>query len=337
MKVSELGEFRLIELLTQIAGESQSKQTARRQQLLIGIGDDAAAWRSDAPINLATVDCLTQDVHFTLDTATWNELGWKALAAGLSDIAAMGGAPEYALVSLGLPDDTGVDDVADLYRGMIELGNQFGVAIIGGNISNAAIVFISTTVLGSAREQDKLLTRRSARAGDKIAVTGYLGAAAAGLEIFQKQIPLCPEADAALRKAFLRPYPRVAEGQLLAERGVKAAIDISDGLIADLGHLCQASQVGARIEVDRVPIHPVVKTVFGDRSLEMALSGGEDYELLFTASADVIDRVRASATCLITVIGEVIDDKTAGVFLIDREGRPYKTARTGWQHFAARG
>jgi thiamine-monophosphate kinase len=155
--------------------------------------------------------------------------------------------------------------------------------------------------------------------------------------MLKKQMPLYPEASASLRKAFLRPCPRVVEGQLMAEQGVKAAIDISDGLIADLGHLCQASRVSAQIEVVRVPIHPIVKTIFGDRSLDMALAGGEDYELLFTTSADVIEQVEASTTCPVTVIGEVIADKTAGVYLIDRDGRPYKTAGTGWQHFATSG
>jgi thiamine-monophosphate kinase len=333
MKVSELGEFGLIDLLSKIIYENQDGQSASRRNLLLGIGDDAAAWQSDAPISLATVDCLTQDVHFSLDTATWKELGWKAMAASLSDIAAIGGIPGYALVSLGLPGDTEVDDIAELYRGMIELGNQFCVSIIGGNLSSAAIVFISTSVFGSSNSKGKLLTRRGARAGDDIAVTGYLGGAAAGLEMLKKHMSTNPESSTALRNAFFRPRPRIAEGQLLAEQGVKAAIDLSDGLVSDLCHLCRASRVGARIGIDRVPVHPVAKNVFGERSREMALSGGEDYELLFTAGAEVIARVKAVATFPVTVIGEVVSDRTAGVTLLNSEGNPYKTARAGWQHF----
>ncbi len=329
-----MGEFRLVELLARIAEEGQGKQSAHRQRLVIGIGDDAAAWRSDALITLATVDCLVQDVHFTLDMTTWNELGWKALAISLSDIAAMGGVPQYVIVSLGLPGDTEADDVADLYRGIIKLGNRFGVVIIGGNVSDATIAFISTTVLGSATGQDNILTRSAARAGDRIAVTGNLGAAAAGMKMLKQKMPLGPEDSASLRQAFLRPCPRIAEGQFLAEQGVNAAIDISDGLIADLSHLCRASRAGARIDIDRIPIHPAAKNGFGDRSLEMALSGGEDYELLFTASTGVIDRVKTRASFPVTVIGEVVADKTGMVTLVDREGRPYKPAGTGWQHFA---
>ena len=334
MKLSELGEFGLIDLLAKMAHAGQDKQAAPWQKLLVGIGDDAAAWYGDASIELATVDSLIQGVHFTPDITTWHELGWKALAIGLSDIAAMGGVPKYALVSLGLPDNTEVADVTELFRGMIELGQQFAVAIAGGDTSSAPLVTLNTTVFGSTREQGQhILTRSAARASERVAVTGYLGAAAAGLEMLKKQLPLDREASASCRQAFLLPYPRVAEGQLLVSLGVKAAIDISDGLIADLSHVCQASKVGARIEVDLVPVHPAVKNNFGDKSLEMALSGGEDYELLFTASNEVIDRVRTQASCPITVIGDVVADKMGKVTLVDRRGKPFKPAKTGWQHF----
>jgi len=334
MKVSELGEFGLVDLLAKVAYEVQDRQAAPWRQLLVGIGDDAAAWHTDASIELATVDSLIQRTHFTLDTTTWKELGWKALAVGLSDIAAMGGTPKYALVSLGLPGHTEVKDVADLYRGIMELGQQFGVAIVGGDTSSAPLVTINTTILGSTSGQaQKILTRSAVRAGDKIAVTGYLGGASAGLEILTKQIKINQQDSASLRRAFLQPNPRVVEGQILVQQGVKAAIDISDGLISDLSHICQASKVGARIEVNLVPIHPAVKDNFGDKSLEMALSGGEDYELLFTASNKIIDRVRKAIPCPITVIGEVVADAAAKVTLVDIQGKPFKPARTGWQHF----
>ena len=337
MKVSELGEFGLVDLLAKVAYEIQDRQAAPWRQLLVGIGDDAAAWHSDASIELATVDSLIQGTHFTLDTTTWKELGWKALAVGLSDIAAMGGIPKYALVSLGLPGHTEVDDVTDLYMEMMELGQAFGVAIVSGDTSSAPLVIINTTILGSTSGQaQKILTRSVARAGDKIAVTGYMGGAAAGLEVLTKKIKLKQQDSASLRRAFLQPHPRVTEGQILVEQGVKAAIDISDGLISDLSHICQASKVGARIEVDLVPIHPAVKDNFGDKSLEMALSGGEDYELLFTASNKIIERVRKAIPCPITVIGEVVADAPGRVTLVDIQGKPFKPARTGWQHFTTK-
>ncbi len=169
-----------------------------------------------------------------------------------------------------------------------------------------------------------------------ITVTGYLGAAAAGSEMLTKKLQLDPKATASLRTAFLHPYPRVAEGQILVEHGVKAAIDISDGLISDLSHICKASQVSARIEIDRVPIQPIVKANFGDRALELALSGGEDYELLFTASAEGIDKVRAAASCPITVIGEIIADRVGEITLVDGKGNLVNLSKVGWEHFTAR-
>jgi len=337
MKVSELGEFGLIDLLAEMAYRAQDKQSASWQQLIIGIGDDAAAWYGDTSVQLATVDSFIQDVHFSLAIASYNELGWKALAASMSDIAAMGGVPRYALVSLALPGHTEVEDVTALYKGMIDLARQFEVAIVGGDTSSAPLVAITITVLGSTRSEDKgILTRSAARPGDKVAVTGYLGGAAAGAEMLTKKLQFDPEATASLKDAFLHPYPRIAEGQLLADQGVKAAIDISDGLISDLSHICKASQVSARIEVDRVPILPAVRANFADRALELALSGGEDYELLFTASAEVIDKVRMAAACPITVIGEITTEKPGKVTLVDSKGNPFNLHKAGWEHFATR-
>ncbi len=323
MKVSELGEFGLIDLLAKMAGGGD-------ERLLIGIGDDAAAWRGDDSIQLASVDSFIEGVHFTPETTPWQDVGWKALAINLSDIAAMGGIPRYALVSLSLPDDTEVDDITALYNGMLNLAKQYGVSIIGGDISNAPLVAISITILGSSPAQ-KILTRSSARPGETVAVTGKLGAAAAGLEVLSKGRKLDPEATTRLKNAFLHPTPRIAEGLLLVEQGVKTAIDISDGLVADLSQIGKASQVGAHIEVERVPIEPAVKTAFGERALELALSGGEDYELLFTASSEIIERLKKAASVPVTAIGEITAGK--GVTLVDKEGNPFKLKKAGWEHF----
>ena len=334
MKVSELGEFGLIELLAKMAYRTQDKQTPAWQQLIVGIGDDAAAWHGDASTQLATVDSFIQDVHFSLAITPWNELGWKALAINLSDIAAMGGIPRYAMVSLALPDDTEVDDVTALYQGMIELAQQSEVAIVGGDTSSAPLVVINITVLGSIQSKyQNILTRSGARAGDKVAVTDYLGAASAGWEMLTRKLQFDTAATVSLKEAFLHPYPRIAEGQLLLDQGVKTAIDISDGLVSDLNHICQASQLGARIDVDCVPVHPDVRANFGDRAMELALSGGEDYELLFTGSTEVIDRIRKIAPCPITVIGEMATDKAGKITLVDRQGNPFKLHKRGWEHF----
>jgi thiamine-monophosphate kinase len=334
MKVSELGEFGLISLLAKIAYRTRDNQSPAWQNLLIGIGDDAAAWRSDVSTQLLTVDSFIQDEHFSLAMTSWQEAGWKALAVNLSDIAAMGGVPQYAVVSLALPGDTEVDDIKALYQGMTELAQEFGVAIVGGDISRAPQVALNITVLGSTGNRNgTMLTRSGAKPGDRIAVTGYLGAASAGLEMLSGKLTFDDKTSARLKQAFLKPHPRVNEGRLFLEQGVKAAIDISDGLVSDLGHVCQASKLGARLEVSTVPVDPAVRTGFGDRALELALSGGEDYELLFTASAEIIDNVSKIAKCPITVIGDMVADKEQRVSLFDQKGNPFKLDRGGWEHF----
>ncbi len=333
MKVSQIGEFGLIDLLSKMTDRAQDKRLGSWQRLIVGIGDDTAAWQGDTSVQLATVDSLVQDVHFSLATTSWEDLGWKAMAVNLSDIAAMGGVPRYALVSLALPADTEVDDAAALYRGMVGLAQPNGVAVVGGDVSRAPLVVITVTVLGGASSKGGLLTRSAARPGDLIAVTGYLGGAAAGLEMLTQGIEYDAETTALLREAFLRPCPRLVEGQILVEQGVRAAIDISDGLVADLTHICQQSRVGASIDTGRVPVHPAVKDGLGDRAVEMALSGGEDYELLFTASSEVIDRVKQALTCPVSVIGETVADSTGRVTAIDAEGNVISPGRRGWEHF----
>jgi len=330
MKVSELGEFGLIELLSEVVAQS-----GKDPQIVVGIGDDAAAWRDGDSTLLATTDTLVQGVHFTAES-TWRELGWKAVAINLSDIAAMGGLPRYALVSLSLPGDTEVEDVIQLYRGMAEIAQQFNLAVIGGNISSAPLVVITLAVIGQGQSEG-ILTRSAAVPGDLIAVTGYLGSSAAGMRMLTHHYRFEPETMAFLRKAHLQPQPRVAEGQLLVRRGVLATIDISDGLVADLGHLCKASEVGAILKAAQVPIHPRVKAAFPKESLDFALSGGEDYELLFTASEEVIHSVKEEvdktlrADCPISIIGEIRSEE--GVTLLDKEGQPFQIKEKGWEHF----
>lgn len=335
MKVSELGEFGLIDLLAKQVSRSQNNQPEPYSQLVIGIGDDAAVWHGDTSTQLATVDSLIQDVHFSLGTISWKELGWKALAVNLSDIAAMGGVPRYVLVSLALPEDTEVEGVSALYEGMIDLAQQFQVAIIGGNTCRSPVVSITVTVLGSV-EGERVLKRSTARPGDKVAVTGYLGSAAAGLEMLTNKLHFTPDVTAHLRKAFIHPMPRIAEGQLLVRHGVTTAIDISDGLISDLRQICKASRVGARVEVDRLPVQSMVRDNFGNRARELALAGGEDYELLFTADAEVIKRVREEAHCPVTAVGEITAGKPGEVSLFDINSNPFNLRKAGWEHFSAR-
>ena len=335
MKVSEQGEFELIDLLSEMANADRNSEKEAWRRLILGIGDDAAAWEGGDSVQLVTADLLIEGVHFTLDITSREELGWRAMAANLSDIAAMGGLPGYAVVSLALPGHTEVDDVTALYRGMIALAQRFGTAIIGGDVSSAPQLVINLTILGSAGSRERnILTRSAAGAGEKIAVTGYLGASAAGLEVLTENLKFDSESTSALKEAFLKPYPRINEGGILVEQGVKAAIDISVGLISDLSHICQMSKVSARVEIYRVPVHPAVKAHFGERAVNMALSGGEDYELLFTASEGIIDKVKGAISCPVTVIGEIVPGETGEITLLDDKGNCVILPEKGWEHFS---
>ncbi len=320
--------------LSKMAQKAENKHQAAWKQLIVGIGDDAAAYSGGNTLQLATVDSLVQDVHFSLSYMSWRELGWKSLAVNLSDIAAMGGSPRYALVSLGLPCDTAVEDVVALYKGMFDVAGKFGTAIVGGDTVNSPVVFVSVTVIGcSVGGNTRVLRRSAAKAGDKIAVTNYLGASAAGLEMLSKNLKFKPKMAKELKQAHLMPNPRVAEGQLLIEKGVKCGMDISDGLVGDLTHICQESKVDARINVDLVPVSPAVRACFGERALELALTGGEDYELLFTASPLVMNKVKKTIQCPVTVVGEITAGKAGKVNLIDSQGKPFSIKKTGWDHF----
>lgn len=325
MKVHELSEFGLIELIAEIVGKPSNRD------LILGIGDDTAAWHTEKSIQLATTDILVQDVHFNLSTITWRDLGWKALAVNLSDIAAMGGMPSYALVSLGLPPDTEVDDIVKLYRSMKEIAKRYDVEIVGGNISKASLVIVDVSLIGKASKT--LLTRSTASVGDQIAVTGYLGQSAAGLRMLKSGLKLDKKSTALLREAHLRPIPRVAEGQTLVRQRVKAAIDLSDGLMSDLPHICKASRVGAKVWIHKLPIHPLMESAFPDEALGLSLSGGEDYELLFTAKSKVIQKLQGIMSIPVTAIGEIVSDHPGQVTLCDRQGKAVKWDKRGWDHF----
>jgi thiamine-monophosphate kinase len=332
MRLSELGEFGLINLIRKSSARYENSGRTPWQEVLVGIGDDAAAWQSDNHIQLATTDTLVQDVHFDLDTISWEELGWKALAVNLSDIAAMGGIPKYALLSLALPSEVEVEDISKFIDSMMHLAKEFEVAIIGGNVAASPNVVITLTIIGSSKGKN-LLKRSTASFGEQIAVTGYLGSSAAGLEMLKGKAISNPKISNFLRRVHFKPMPKVKEGQILIEQGVKTAIDISDGLVADLDHICESSKVNAKINIRQVPIHPAVIANFPNYQ-ELALCGGEDYELLFTADEATIGRVKQALNCPVTVIGAITKEKLpTRVTVVDSKGNIIPYNKGGWEHF----
>jgi thiamine-monophosphate kinase len=331
MKVSKLGEFGLIDLIARMIADAKVDRLSEDHPL-IGIGDDAAAWRPEGALELGTVDTLFEGVHFNSETTPWRDLGWKSLAINLSDIAAMGGVPEYALVALALPEDTAVADVTALYDGIIEMAKATHTAIIGGNISRAPQVSVTITVIGRSLNGD-ILRRDAACPRDIIMVTGNPGSAAGGLEMLSLDLKFKSEVSDYLKGAFLRPVPRLSEGQFLLKSGIKAAIDISDGLLSDLRHICEESKVSARIFANRLPLHPFLKAGFGDKAPGLMLSGGEDYELLFTADNTFLNKAQSEMKCPVNAIGEITAGEPGKIDLIDAQGKIVKTGKTGWRHF----
>lgn len=330
MKVSELGEFGLINILSKIVEDSRDFKNPRWKNIVTGIGDDAAVWKNKKGLTLATTDCLMENVHFKPGQSSWQDLGWKALAVNLSDIAAMGGKAEYALVTMGLPYEAEVESIIDLYKGIIELGNIWGVVIAGGDTTLSEKFIVSLTITGSSGKH--FLKRSSARPGELIAITGNPGMAAAGLKLIENGAEKT-ELDAPLRRAFLRPTPRLFEGVAICSSGCRTATDISDGLVADLGHICHSSGTGARIRTDLIPVHPAASQIFPAQALDMALGGGEDYELLFAANARVIEKVKGAIPTRITVIGEITPGPAGVVNVVDENGSPYRVEKAGWDHF----
>jgi thiamine-monophosphate kinase len=332
MRLSQLGEFGLIDLIRTASTGCEDPGCTPWREILVGIGDDAAAWQSGNRIQLATTDTLVEGVHFDLGIITWEELGWKALAVNLSDVAAMGGIPNYALLSLALPAQLEVKDVSQFINSFAHMAAAFGVAIVGGNVTTAPNTVITVSIIGRSKGKT-MLERSTASSGDQIAVTGYIGASAAGLEMLKGAAISDPKAGDVLKQAHLRPMPRVKEGQILVEQGVRTAIDISDGLVADLDHICESSNVNAKINIEQVPIHPVVAAHFSN-SQELALSGGEDYELIFAADKATVARAKRALGCPVTVIGDMTEEELpTRVLVVDSKGTIIPYRKKGWDHF----
>ena len=334
MEVRDLGEFALIEMLTEMVTHQRKGGGSAEVSgfgLVVDAGDDTAAWRCGRGTELFTTDTVVEGVHFTRATTPWYDLGWKLMAANASDIAAMGGSPLYALVSLGIPPDAQVDHIRLLYQGMLDLANRYGIGIVGGDIVRSSVVFI-TVALNGVHEADPML-RSSSAPGQQVAVTGFLGSAAGGLELMLKGGEAGPEATAYLLNAHRRPEPCIAQGKLLSCHGVRTAMDISDGLVDDLSKLCKASGVAARLFAEAVPLHPLLGETFKEKSLELALGGGEDYQLLVTAPKKVMERILPLLGPPAAVVGEITAGEPGSVLVVDNTGAEIESSPRGWDHF----
>ena len=339
MYVREIGEFALIARLAEqiaLAAPSPPRTSSAPSNLLVNIGDDTAAWTSSGKTELLTTDTVVQGVHFTSETSTWQTVGWKALTSNLSDIASMGGLPTYAVVTLGLPRDTLVLDVENLYVGLLEAANTFGVTIIGGDIVASPVFFITIAQTGVTEHTPML--RSKACLGDLIATTGKLGGSAAGLAILLGEMATNNGDSQPLIEKHQKPRPRIKEGQFLVKAGVTCATDISDGLLTNLRTICDSSGYAAQVETTLVPINLEVLNIFPEAALSMAVNGGEEYELLFTAAPDIMTTLQNQFAHEFSIIGTIIakpaNDPTPGpIYLVDGNGKPVELIDTGWDHF----
>ncbi len=312
MKLKDIGEFGLIDELKKLAFTGA--------ETVVGIGDDAAVLVSPQKgmLTLLTTDMLVEGTHFDLSRSTPYQLGWKAIGCSLSDIAAMGGLPRAAVISIGARGDVGLEFCTELYRGINDLARRFGCGVVGGDtVRSGQALVISVSLVGEV-ERDKVALRSGARPGDSVWVTGRLGGS--------------------LRGRHLSFVPRIEEARFLVERfPVRAMMDLSDGIGSDLYRMAEASKVGFRIEGERIPISPDAREGADEASaLKGALYDGEDFELLFALhpsckEKEFIHEFSSRFTCGVSRIGTIVDPGR-GVTLVGPEGETPLVER-GFSHF----
>ncbi len=323
MKLHLLEETEIIRALRE---EFRTRQTG----LAVGIGDDAAVIKVGGKNLVVTKDLLLERIHFLLRLHPPRLLGRKCLNVNLSDLAAMGARPKYALLGLGIPLRTATGWIMDFFAGFKSAAKEHGVELIGGDVSRAQNVTLSVTLLGEGRN---IIERGGARPGHFLFVSGTLGEAREGLLLLKKGAKLGEDKSVdKVLLAFLDPQPQVELGERLSRlRAASAMIDISDGLSVDLGHICEESGFGAEIQREELPVSSELRAL-QKRSFDFALNGGEDYQLLFSVPPDRLDAVsRLKKKYTLTHIGKIIKEK--GIFLVDRQGKRKTIQPHTWQHF----
>lgn len=328
----ELSEDQLIAAIARVlSGEEPG--------VVVGIGDDAAVVRPGSGETVLTTDLLVEGVHFERGTISARDLGAKAITVNVSDIAAMAASPRYALVSLAIRPDVEASWVIELYAGMREVCSEHALALVGGDTNRAELVVLSVTVVGEVAP-GRALTRSGARVGDALVVTGTLGGSAGGLALSRAEPKMLSQPWArGLLEAFERPVARVGEAQVLARAGATAMMDLSDGLAKDLSRMCLASGVGALVRTADVPVAPGLEAgaeALGVDALALALSGGEDYELLAAMPPDVVEpareELREDFGVALAEIGEVV--AAEGLVAVEADGSEHPLDPAGWDHFA---
>ncbi|MFO8085800.1 MAG: thiamine-phosphate kinase [Desulfobacterales bacterium] len=333
MNLKEIGEFGLIEKLSEGC-------IIRKSDVIRAIGDDAAVFLHPAgEAVLVTTDMLVERIHFLKNATSGFNLGYKALAVNLSDIAAMGASAREAFVSIAIPEDCSIEFIEDIYEGMKHLSADFQINLLGGDTTGSGRDLVINVVVVGAAPKDEILYRNGAKTGDVIFCTGYLGDSRAGCHLIVNEIEAESDEFKTLKNAHLIPRPCLLEGNFLARCGaVHAAIDISDGLSSDLSHILKQSRVGAKIYAEKIPISENLKTFcrkFDFDPVQFAVAGGEDYVLLFTTSSDQAETISKKYCTIFKVplfeIGEINDSNQ--LELEFPNGKTKRIPTTGWDHF----
>ncbi len=330
MGIEQLGEFTLIDMIKQ-------DTINHADSVVIGIGDDAAVVKMTPEcLQLVTTDMLVEQVHFDLATTSAWQLGFKAIAVNLSDIAAMGGVPRHVVVSIGIPKKVTADFVVSLYEGMKEICREFSVNIVGGDtVASPHGLVITVTVLGEI-QLDKLQRRSGARAGELVVVTGTLGDSGCGLDLLMQGDWQDYDFSLPLVTKHLVPHPQVLVGPMLAALGSRSMNDISDGLASEVNEIASASQVGMRIYTEKLPLSKELEEgarMLGKSAVDYALYGGEDYQLVFTIGREQFKQLaQVDIKARLTVVGEVTP-QSQGVLLIAEDGSTSLLEAKGYNHF----
>lgn len=318
-----LGEFGLIRRIQQ--------QVEQAPHLVCGIGDDCAVQMQDSSLELLTsTDLLIEGIHFNRRWTTMRQLGGKAAAVNLSDIAAMGGTPQSLFLAIGSPQQVSDAELEELAQGFLQVAKENGATLAGGDTCGSpGPLFIAVTVQGVVA-RGQAICRHGARAGDSIYASGHLGDSALALQMLLRG----EKPPAELAERHHNPHPRIRLGQQLGREAlVSAMLDVSDGLIGDLSHILEASQVSAELELERLPLSTRFREqlVGTPQLIELALSGGEDYELLFTAADQHLEQ-RQDLSPAVTKIGRI--SQGSGIRVLQADGSNYPYGRGGFDHFS---
>ncbi len=317
MKLNDIGEFGLI-------GRIKNSIKSFSKDVVIGIGDDAAVLKFDRKnYLLLTTDMLVENDHFSLKYSTPEQIGMKAIEQNVSDIAAMGGLPRYAVISLALPSDTNLGLIDGLYRGINKKSRQYKINVVGGNVTHSREIVINVALIGFV-EKKYLALRSGAKVGDLIFCTGDVGKSTAGLELLRH------DKKGKSIKPHLEPKSRLNLARKLVKVGISAMIDVSDGVAPEIKHICDESKTGAFIDAGKIPISKdtiIDAKKVKKNAVDFALYGGEDFELIFTANKNKLKQLKNYG---VNVIGEILDKKY-GVKLLKNNKKI--DIESGFDHF----